>query len=67
MTDVNFGFVPLPKAIKESITGLIQQKTEDIFDQMTRSELGAEVELEFKNIDIQEEEAIITLLIKPRK
>ena len=65
VTDVNFGFVPLPGAIKERITGLIQQKTEDIFDQMTRSELGAEVDLEFKDINIQEETATITLLIKP--
>ncbi len=67
VTDVNFGFIPLPKAIKERITDLIQQQTEGIFDQMTRSELGADIDLKFKDINIQEEEATITLLIKPGK
>ena len=64
VTDVS---VPLP-GVKDKIAGLIEQKTEDLLDQLTTAALGPDqdVDLEYKDINIQEEEATITVIIKPK-
>ena len=65
VTDIN---LPLPKSLKDKITILVREKTVALLDQLTQAELGSdgEVDLEYTDIDIQEEELTITLLIKPR-
>ena len=64
VTDVS---VPLP-GVKDKIAGLIEQKIEDLLSQLTETALGSdeEVDLEYKEINIQEEKVTITVLIKPR-
>ncbi len=67
VTDVNFGIVPLPETIKDSITDLIVQQLDTLMVQLTGEATGGDgkVELEFKEINIQEEEITITVIIKP--
>ena len=65
VTDIN---LPLPKSLKDKITVLVREKTVALLDRLTQAELGdnEKVDLEYIDIDIQEEELTITLLIKPR-
>lgn len=68
VTKVSFGFVPLPKPLKDRITGLITQQIDDLLSQITGAELGCngKVEIEFVDIAIQESAATVTVIIKPR-
>ena len=63
VTDVS---VPLP-GVKDMVSDLISQKIGALLDQLTGTGLGGneEVTVEYQDIDIQEEEATITLLVKP--
>jgi hypothetical protein len=67
VTDVNFGIVPLPETIKDRITDLIVQQLDTLMFQLTEEAIGGDgkIELEFKEINIQEEEITITVIIKP--
>ncbi|MFC2065979.1 hypothetical protein ACFLUO_02800 [Chloroflexota bacterium] len=64
VTDIN---LPLPQSLKDQVDVLVKEKTMALLDQLTQAELvsDGEVELEYTDIDIQEEELTITLLIKP--
>jgi len=67
VTDINFGFVPLPETIKDRITDLIVQQLDTLMVQLTGEAIGddGKVELEFKEINIQEEKITTTVIIKP--
>lgn len=67
ITEVSFGFIPIPGPIKDRITAFITQKTDDLLVQLTETATGdnGKVDLEFKEVNIQEEKVTITVLIKP--
>jgi len=68
VTEVNFGFVPLPSSAKQQITDFIRQQSEDLYDQLIEMELGTDrqVDLEFKEIVIEEDSATVTAIITPK-
>jgi len=67
VTSISFGFVPLPKPLKDKISDFITQKI-DSLQSLAEAELGGngKIDLEFRNIKIQDSKVTITLLIKPR-
>ena len=67
ITDVSFGFIPLPAAVKDKIVDFLKQKIDDSLVQLTETGIGGngKVDLEFKDINVQEEEMTITVIIKP--
>jgi len=68
ITDVSFGFIPLPETIKDRIVAFITQKIDDLLVQLTESGIGGtgKVDLEFKEISTQQEELTINVIIKPK-
>ena len=65
ITDVSFGFIPLPGAVKDKIVAFITQKTDALLVQLTEATLGADgIDLEFKEVNTQEDKVTITVLIK---
>ena len=67
ITDINFGFIPLPGTVKDRITALITQNTDDLLVYLTESEIGGgKVDFEFKDINIQQKEITIAIIIKPK-
>lgn len=68
ITKVSFGFVPLPKPLKDRITGLITQKIDDLLNQITEAGIGCngKVDFKFKDISIQGEKLTITVVIERR-
>ncbi len=67
VTKVSFGF--LPSSLKDRIAGLVRQKTEALLRQVTDTELGCDgkkVDAVYTNINIQEEEAVVTIQLKLR-
>ena len=68
LTKVNFGFVPLPKPIKNKIVELISQKIDALLNQLTETETACKekVDLEFTKIDIQENKLTATVIVKPK-
>ncbi len=69
ITDVSFGFIPLPAAVKDKIVDFLKQKIDDSLVQLTETGIGGngKVDLEFKDINVQEEEMTITVIIKPKE
>jgi len=67
INSISFGFVPLPGPLKDKISDFFAQKI-DAAQNLAEAELGGsgKIDLEFKNIKIQESKVTITLLIKPR-
>ena len=67
VTEINFGFIPLPGALKDQLSDFIRQKIEELLDQSTTAALapGQEVDIIYKDIDIHEEKATVTVLIRP--
>ncbi|MFC2001166.1 hypothetical protein ACFLUZ_01525 [Chloroflexota bacterium] len=63
VTDV--GVPPLP-GVKDMVSDLISQKIGALLDQLTGLGGNEGVTVEYQDIDIQEGEATITLLVKPR-
>jgi len=68
VTEINFGIIPLPDSLKDRIADLVKERIEDLLNQLTETGLGCdgEVALAYKDIDIQEEEATITVLVYPK-
>jgi len=66
VSDVSFGLVRLSGAVKDKIVAFIVQKTDDVLGQLTGVALSdkGEVDLEFKEVNVQEENITITVLIK---
>jgi len=66
-TEISFGAMPLPQAIKDQVASLIAKSINDVVTQMTQTGIsGAGVTLELKSITIQENDLTITAIIKPR-
>ena len=63
-----FGSALLPRSVKDQITGLIMENLDSLLAQITEIDLGEgdKVEIEYKDINIQEEEATITAIVKPK-
>jgi hypothetical protein len=53
--------------LKDRVSELITQKMDDLLIKLTETAVGSseKVDLEFKAIDIQEEEMTVTIMIKP--
>ncbi len=68
ITKVSFGFIPLPKPLKDRITALITQKIDDSLNQMTEAGIGCngKVDFKFKDISIQQEKLTVTVVIERR-
>lgn len=68
VTDVSFGFVPLPQSIKDRIVVYITQKIDDLLSQTTETAIGCNgtVGLEFKDINVQQTQMTVTVIIRPR-
>ena len=65
ITDVGFGSIPIPGTLKDQIVTFITQKMDEILVQMTESAVGGqEIDLEFKDINVQEEKVTITVIVK---
>jgi len=68
VTDVSFGFIPLPQSIKDRIVVYITQEIEDLLSRMTETAIscnGTTVSLEFKDINVQQTKMTVTVIIKP--
>ncbi len=67
ITSISFGFVPLPKTLKDRIVDLMTQKI-DALQSLIEAELGCDgkIDLEFTDINIEQSKVTITLIIKPR-
>ena len=68
VTDINFiGSALLPQSLKDQITGYFTQQIEDVLTRVTEVDVGGgkKVELEYKDINIQEEEATVTVVASP--
>lgn len=68
VTDVSFGFVPLPQSIKDRIIGYITQEVDDLLSRMTETAIDCDgtVGLEFKDISVQQTKMTVTVIIRPR-
>ena len=68
VTDINFiGSALLPQSLKDQITGYFTQQIDDVLTRVTEVDAGGgeKVELEYKDINIQEEEATVTVVASP--
>ena len=68
ITDINFtGSALLPQSLKDQITGYFTQQIEDVLTQVTEVDVGGgeKVILEYKDINIQEDEATVTVVASP--
>lgn len=68
LTKVSFGIVPLPKAARDKIIGLVPQKIEALLNYLaeTEAECQGKVNLEFTGITIQETEATVSVIARPK-
>jgi len=68
LTKVSFGIVPLPKAARDKIIGLVPQKIEALLYYLaeTEAECQGKVNLEFTGITIQETEATVSVTARPK-
>ncbi len=69
VTDVSFfGSGLLPQSLKDRITGFITGEIDNLLTRVTEVEVGdGKVVLEYKDIDIQEEIATVTVIAKPEQ
>ena len=68
VTSISFGFIPLPKPLKDRIVDLGMQKLDALQAQLTETGLdcNGKVDLQFTDINIEQDKVTITLIIKPR-
>lgn len=65
ITKVSFGAIPIPGAIKDAVVGFITQQTDDLLVQLTKPAIGGDgIDLEFQEINTQEDKVTITILVK---
>ncbi|MDD5126907.1 MAG: hypothetical protein PHR43_02240 [Dehalococcoidales bacterium] len=66
-TDISFtGSALMPQSVKDQISTLITQQVDALIMQLTASQVaGGKVTLEYLKIDIQENSAALTVLVKP--
>jgi len=68
LTRVSFGFVRLPRAVRDKIIGLVPQKIEALLNYLaeTETECRGKVNLEFTGITIGETEATVSVIARPK-
>ena len=68
LTKVNFGFLPLPKLVKNKIIELVPKKIDALLNYLTETETGCQekVDLEFTRINIEENEVTISVIARPK-
>lgn len=65
ITKVSFGVIPIPGAVKDAVVGFIKQQTDDLLVQLTEPAIGGDgIDLEFQEINTQEDKVTITILVK---
>ncbi|MEE8318525.1 MAG: hypothetical protein V3R36_02675 [Dehalococcoidales bacterium] len=62
VNDISFGMIPVPGAVKEKITALISQQTDQMLVALTEAETGG-VDLEFIDMTTDEDTLSITVLV----
>lgn len=68
VTDIGFGWMPLPEAAKDQLTDLITTKMADLQEDALDREMAAvigDADWSITYLSIQEEQATVTLLIQP--
>jgi len=67
VTDISSGNPLLDAVLKDKFVELITQNTDDLLVQLIESETGSagKVDLEFTDINIQQEQMTFTIKIKP--
>lgn len=68
LTDISFGFIPLPQAIKDRAVVYITQEIDNLLSQLTERTIdcnGTTVGLELKEINVQPGKMTVTALIRP--
>ena len=68
LTKVSFGIIPLPKAARDKIIGLVPQKIEALLNYLTETEAECQgkVNLEFTAITINENSVTISVIASPK-
>lgn len=66
VNDISFGMIPVPGAVKEKITALISQQTDQMLVALTEAETGG-VDLEFIDMTTDEDTLSITVLVSKKK
>ena len=68
VTEINFGFIPLPQAIKDKIIVYITQEIENSLSQLTETTIDCDgtIGLEFQDITVQPSKMTVTVMIRPR-
>lgn len=69
ITDINFGFIPLPQSAKDSIAAYIRQEIDRFLSQLTETAIrcNGTVDMEFKDISVQQTEMMVTVIIRPSR
>ncbi len=68
VTNVNFGIVPLPQPVKDRITAFVTQEIDNLLNRLLNEvSTGCDggVDLEFTEIDIQENKVTIIVVVRP--
>lgn len=68
LTDISFGFIPLPQAIKDRAVVYFTQEIDNLLSQLTERTIdcnGTTVGLELKEISVQPGKMTVTVLIRP--
>ena len=68
VTDISFGFIPLPQTIKDRVVVYITQEIDNLLSQLTERTIdcnGTTVGLELKEISVQPGKMTVTVLIRP--
>ena len=68
VTDVSFGFVPLPRQVKDRIVAYITQAIDNLLSQLTETTIDCNgaVDLEFRDINVQLSKMTVTVIIRLR-
>jgi hypothetical protein len=65
VTQVSFGFVPVPQSLKDRIISLVTEELDEFITQLvaTGTGGGGEVSLEFRDISIRQDDLTVTVVI----
>ena len=68
VTEINFGFIPLPQAIKDRIVVYITQEIDNSLSQLTETTIDCDgtISVEFQDINVQPTKMTVTVVIRPR-
>jgi len=68
VTEINFGFIPLPQAIKDRIVVYITQEIDNSLSQLTETTIDCDgtIGVEFRDINVQPTKMTVTVVIRPR-